>query len=226
MKGEANHLSGVKAYFLPLMIMFGLALVLFLPAGSVEYWAAWIWWTEISAMTLFITNYFLKKDPGLLSRRMKFKEKEQQPIILRLLSLLSLLTYLIPGFDYRYHWSEVPTCLIIVANVVVFLGYVFIFLVFKENSYASTIIQVEQEQQVITTGPYAIVRHPMYTGLLLMQLFTPLALSSYWSLIFSFLFIPKILVRIRKEEEVLSRELPGYTGYFSKTRYRLIPLVW
>jgi protein-S-isoprenylcysteine O-methyltransferase Ste14 len=157
---------------------------------------------------------------------MKVKEKEPQPGIIRILSFLSLLIFITPGFDYRYHWSAVPVWVIIAANALVFLGYVFIFLVFKENSYASTIIQTEKEQKVITTGPYAIVRHPMYTGLLIMQLFTPLALGSYWALIFFLLFIPTIIFRIRKEEEVLLHILPGYTDYCIKTRYRLIPLVW
>lgn len=177
-------------------------------------------------MTLFITTLFLKKDRGLLSRRMKVKEKEKQPVIIRILSFLSLLIYVFPGIDYRYHWSAVPVWLIIAANAIVFLGYVFIFLVFKENSYASTIIQVDEEQQVIKTGPYAIVSHPMYTGLLLMQLFTPVALGSYWALIFALLFIPVLVFRIRKEEEVLLRDLPGYRDYLNKTHYRLIPLIW
>lgn len=226
MEDNTNNLSAPKAYLVPLIIMIVMGLVLFLSAGSLKFWEAWIWWSIISALTLFITSYFLKKDPGLLSRRTKVREKEQQPGIIRILSFLSLFAYLIPGFDYRYHWSAVPVWVIISANALVFLGYVFIFLVFKENSYASTIIQVEKEQQVITTGPYAIVRHPMYTGLLIMQLFTPLALGSYWALIFSFLFIPMIIFRIRKEEAVLLRDLPGYTDYCIKTRYRLIPSVW
>jgi len=157
---------------------------------------------------------------------MKVKEKEPQPFIIRILSLLSMLTYLIPGFDYRFHWSAVPVGVVIAANAVVVIGYIFIFYVFKKNSYASTVIQVEEKQPVITTGPYAIVRHPMYTGLLLMFLFTPLALGSYWALIFSFLFIPTIIFRIRKEEEVLRRDLPGYADYCMKTRYRLIPVIW
>jgi Putative protein-S-isoprenylcysteine methyltransferase len=161
-----------------------------------------------------------------LSRRMKVKEKEPQPGTIRILSFLSMLAYLIPGIDYRYHWSAVPVWIVITANVLVFLGYVFIFLVFKENSYASTIIQVEREQQVIKTGPYAIVRHPMYTGLLIMQLFTPLALGSYWALLFSFLSIPTTIFRIRKEEEVLLRDLPGYKDYYIKTPFRLIPSIW
>ncbi|MGE5397246.1 MAG: methyltransferase family protein, partial [Chitinophagales bacterium] len=119
-----------------------------------------------------------------------------------------------------------PDWAIIAANALVFLGYLFIFLVFRENSYASTVIQVEKEQEVIKTGLYAVVRHPMYTGLLIMMLFTPLALGSYWALIFSSLFIPTIIFRIRKEEEVMLRDLPEYRDYLNKTRYRLIPLIW
>jgi len=223
---DNTNLSAFKAYLVPVIIMIVMGLVLFLPAGSLKFWEAWIWWSIISAITLMITAYFLKKDSGLLSRRMKVREKDQLPSIIRILSFLSLLAYFIPGFDFRYHWSAVPVWIIIFANALVFLGYIFIFLVFKENSYASTVIQVEKEQQVIKTGPYAVVRHPMYTGLLIMQLFTPLALGSYWALIFSFLFIPTVIFRIRKEEAVLSSELPGYTDYCIKTRYRLIPSVW
>jgi protein-S-isoprenylcysteine O-methyltransferase Ste14 len=108
----------------------------------------------------------------------------------------------------------------------VFLGYLFIFLVFRENSYASRIIEVEAGQRVISSGPYALVRHPMYLGFIVMFLFTPLALGSYWALPV-FLLTPVFLVfRIRNEEEVLARDLPGYAEYRQKVRYRLIPLVW
>ena len=119
-----------------------------------------------------------------------------------------------------------PVWIVILASALVFLGYLFIFLVFKENSYASTVIQVEKEQPVITTGPYAVVRHPMYTGLLIIQLFTPLALGSYWALIFSLLFVPMIMFRIKKEEELLLRDLPGYADYANTIRYSLVPYVW
>lgn len=223
---DDTRLSPLKAYLVPIIIMIVMGLVLFLPAGSLKFWEGWIWWSIISAMTLFIATYFLKRDPALLARRMKVEGKEREPGIIRLLSFISLFVFLVPGFDYRYHWSEVPVWLVILSNFLVFFGYLLIFLVFKENSYASTVIQVEEEQRVITTGPYAIVRHPMYTGLLIILLFTPLALGSHWALIFAFLFIPTLIFRIRKEEEVLLRELPGYWDYVNKTHFRLIPFVW
>jgi protein-S-isoprenylcysteine O-methyltransferase Ste14 len=224
--GNNACLSTCKAYLMPVILMIVMGLALFLPAGSLRFWQAWILWSIFSVLTLFITAYFLKKDPGLLSRRMKVREKEPQPGIIRVLSFLSMLSYVIPGFDFRFHWSTVPVWIVIAADVMVFLGYVLIIIVFRENSYASTVIQVEQEQQVITTGPYAIVRHPMYTGLLIMLLLTPLALGSYYALIFSFLSVPTILFRIKKEEKLLLQDLPGYTDYLNKTRYRLIPLIW
>ncbi len=224
--GDNTNLSNFKAFMVPVIIMVVMGLILFLPAGSFKFWQAWIWWSIFFVLMLITTAYFTQKDPGLLSRRMKVKEKEPQPGIIRALSFLSMLTFVIPGFDFRFHWSAVPVWVVLVADLMVFLGYVLIIIVFRENSYASTVIQVEKEQAVITTGPYAIVRHPMYTGLLTIMLLTPLALGSYPALIFSLLSIPAIINRISKEEETLARDLPGYTEYLKKTRYRLIPAVW
>lgn len=226
MMNDNADLSKSKAYLVPVIIMVVMALVLFLPAGSIKFWEAWIWWAIISAMTLYIAVYFMKKDSGLLSRRMKVNEKEKQPAIINLLSFLSLLVFVFPSFDYRFNLSTVPVWVVVTANAIVFMGYVFIFLTFRQNSFASTIIQVEKEQQVISTGPYAIVRHPMYMGLSIILFFTPLALGSYWALIFSLLFIPTIIFRIKKEETTLLRDLPGYANYCAKTQYRLIPLIW
>lgn len=223
---DQTNFSTFKAYLMPVIIILVIGLLLFLPAGSLKFWEGWIWWSIVSVITLSITVYFINKDPGLLSRRMKVKEKEQQPGIIRMLSFLSLFAYVVPGIDFRYNWSSVPVWIVLVANALVFLGYLFIFLVFKENSYASTVIQVDKEQQVIKTGPYSIVRHPMYTGLLVMQLFTPLALGSYWALVFALLFIPTLVFRIKKEEEVLLRELSGYKDYYARTPFRLIPSIW
>ncbi|MGE5472743.1 MAG: methyltransferase family protein [Ignavibacteriales bacterium] len=224
---EANkNFSKSKAYRIPIIIAIVLGTILFLPAGSLKYWEGWIFWFETLAMIMFFTAYFLRKDPKLLERRNQIKEREPQPGIMRLLSLIYMVGYLVPGFDYRFHWSSVPVWIIAASFVFILLGYILIFSVFKENSYASTIIQVEKEQQVITTGPYAIVRHPMYTALLLISLFTPLALGSYWALIAFSAVIPMNVYRIMKEERLLLRDLPGYKDYCSKTRYRLIPLIW
>lgn len=222
---SSTKLSNLNAYLVPIIIMIVMGVILFLPAGSLRFWPAWIWWLGISVLMIFMTAYFLKKSPELLARRMKFKEKEstrKPPAILK----LYFLAFLIPGFDFRFHWSTVPVWLIIVSNAIVFLGYIFIIFVFKENSYASTIIQVDQEQQVIKTGPYSIVRHPMYFGLLFILLFSPLALGSYWAVIPSLLCIPLLVFRIKSEEEVLLDNLTGYKDYCLKTRYRLIPSIW
>jgi protein-S-isoprenylcysteine O-methyltransferase Ste14 len=222
---ENTKLSGQKAFITPVIILIVLGAVLFAPAGSLRFWQAWTYWTGFSVLTLFITIYFFKKSPDLLARRMKYKEKEttkKPPVILNLF----LLCYVIPGLDFRFHWSTVPVRLVLAANAVVFLGYIFIVLVFRENSYASTIIQVEKKQRVITTGPYTIVRHPMYMGLSLMILSTPLALGSYWAIIPAILIIPINVFRVIGEEEVLLRDLTGYKDYCSKTRYRLIPYIW
>lgn len=222
---ENTKLTKGKAYLFPTIIMIVMGVIIFLPAGSFRFWQAWIWWLGLFVLMIFTAAFFLKKSPELLSRRMKFKEKEityKPPAILN----LYFLGFIIPGFDFRFHWSFVPIWMTVAANAIVFLGYLFILLVFNENSYASTVIQVEQDQQVITTGPYTYVRHPMYLGMLLMSLFSPLALGSYWAIIPSLLIIPSLVLRIKNEEEVLRKKLAGYNDYCLKTRYRLIPLIW
>lgn len=201
--------------------------MLFLLAGSFLYWQGWLYLGVIFVPLFFAVSYFLKNDPGLLERRMKMREKigEQKRIVL-LSSIIFLVGFLIPGLDYRYQWSDVPVVLVLAADVTVFLGYSIVFLTLRENSYASRIIEVEPGQKVISTGPYAVIRHPMYAGVLLMFLFTPLALGSYWAMV---VFIPlavMIMFRILNEEEVLSRDLAGYQEYCRKVRYRLIPRVW
>ena len=137
-----------------------------------------------------------------------------------------LIGFSLPGLDFRFGWSEVPVTVVLAADGIIFLGYLIFSLTLRENSYASRVVEVEKEQTVISTGPYAIVRHPMYLGILLIYLFTPIALGSYLAVSVFFLFVPLLVYRIRNEEEVLVRELPGYSEYRKKTRYRLIPFVW
>jgi protein-S-isoprenylcysteine O-methyltransferase Ste14 len=204
-----------------------ICLFLFLPAGTFRFWEAWIYCAAMLIPMLLIVFYLVKYDPSLLDRRLRFKEKEEnQKKIVQLFRLPFLLGFIIPGLDYRFNWSEVPPVLVIVSNIMVSLGYLWVFLVFRENSYTSRIVEVEEGQKVITTGPYSIIRHPMYLGASIMYLFTPVALGSWWALIV-FIFLPVVLIyRIFNEESLLMKNLAGYKEYCLKTRYRLIPFVW
>jgi protein-S-isoprenylcysteine O-methyltransferase Ste14 len=204
-----------------------MGLLLFLPAGSLDYWQGWTYCGVLFIPMFFVVLYFLKKDPDLLERRMKIREKEEKQKTIQILgSIIFFIGFIISGLDYRYHWSNVPAFLVIAANAIVLSGYILVFFVLRENSYASRIIEVEKGQKVITTGPYAIVRHPMYLGVLLMYLFTPIALGSYWALPFFLPLFPLLVYRLLNEEEVLLKELPGYKEYCQKTRYHLIPFIW
>jgi protein-S-isoprenylcysteine O-methyltransferase Ste14 len=204
-----------------------IAVFLFLPAGSFRFWEAWVYAVVLFIPMMITVSYLSKNDPALLKRRMRWKEKEEKRrLIVRLFRLPFLLGFLIPGFDYRFNWSEVPTLLVLIANGMVFVGYLLVFLVFRENTYTSRIVEVEKDQKLITTGPYSIIRHPMYSGSILMFLFTPLALGSWWAFIV-FAFLPVVLIfRILDEERVLLNELAGYREYCQKVRYRLIPYIW
>ncbi len=220
-----NNRSKLKVYLVPLIIMIMMWIILFIPAGSAKFWKAWVFWFGFSLITVFMTVYFIKKNPEFLLRRTKVrdhKSSKKAPAFFK----IYYIAFILPGIDFRLHWSNEPIWFVIVSNIIVFAAYIFIFVVFKENSYASTVIQVENEQHVITTGPYSIVRHPMYLGMLTMSLFMPLALGSYFAIIPSLFIIPTILFRIKNEEEVLLRELRGYKEYCVKTPYRLIPFIW
>jgi len=202
-------------------------LLFFIPAGSIRYWQAWVYCGILFIPAIGICAYFLKKNPGLLERRMRMKEKEKpQKLIVKLSFIVFLIAWVLPGLDNRFNWSSVPFMVVIIADVMVFSSYMFCFFVLKENEYASRIIQVEKEQRVISTGPYSIVRHPMYLAVITMYLFSPLALGSWWAL-FAVLPLPVLIVfRIFNEEELLKKELDGYDAYMRKVKYRLMPFVW
>jgi len=204
-----------------------MGLMLFLPAGSLDYWQAWIYCGVLFIPMSVVVFYFFKYDPELLERRMRMREKDEKQKTIQIFGIIIFFSgFIMCGLDYRYHWSNVPVYLVIAANAIVLSGYIFVFLVLRENSYASRIIEVEKGQKVITTGPYAIVRHPMYLGVLVMYLFTPFALGSYWAIIFFLPLFPLLVSRLLNEEEKLLSELPGYKEYCQKTRYHLIPFIW
>jgi protein-S-isoprenylcysteine O-methyltransferase Ste14 len=221
--------SGLKKQVILRFIMAPIimGLMLFLPAGSLYYWQAWIYCAVLFIPVFFVVLYFFKYDPELLERRMRMWEKEEKQKTIQIVGIIIFFSgFIMCGLDYRYHWSNVPVYLVIAANAIIFSGYIFVFLVLRENSYASRIIEVEKGQKVITTGPYAIVRHPMYLGVLVMYLFTPLALGSYWAIIFFLPLLPLLVSRLLNEEKKLLRELPGYKEYCQKTKYRLIPFIY
>ena len=204
-----------------------LAAFLLIPAGTFNFWQVYAYFAVVLVPFLFVILYFLKNDPRFLEKRMKTKEKEKpQKIIQIVFTLFFIITYIIPGLDKRFGWSDVPTIVCIITDIVILLGYIMIFIVFKQNSFASRVVEVEQNQKLISTGLYAIVRHPMYVGILIMYIPTPVALGSFWGLI-PVLTIPVALVlRIINEEKVLKKELPGYVEYCQKTKYRLLPFIW
>ncbi len=204
-----------------------LGFMLFLPAWTFNYWQAWIYMLILAVPMIFIVRYLYQHSPKLLERRMRMREKEKtQKLIQAVLWPIFLLAFIIPGFDYRLHWSNVPLTFIIISDVLVLFGYLFVALVFKTNSYASRIIEVEKGQKVITTGPYEAVRHPMYLGVFIMYAFSTLALGSYWAMIPVSLIVPILVVRIVGEEKELLKNLEGYKEYVEKTKYRLIPGIW
>ncbi len=207
-----------------------LGLSLFLPAGTPDFWQAWVYLFIFSGSSLAITLFLMKRDMELLKRRLRagaVAEKERsQKIIQTFARFIFIGVLLVPGFDHRFNWSHVPVFLVVTGEIFVAVGFYIVFLVFRENSYTSATIEIAENQKVISTGLYAVVRHPMYSGALLMLLFTPLALGSFWDLPFVILIFIVIVWRLLDEEKFLAKNLSGYSAYCQKTRFRLIPMVW
>ncbi|MDX1379133.1 MAG: isoprenylcysteine carboxylmethyltransferase family protein [Anaerolineales bacterium] len=223
---DNNQLT--KAIYSRFLISFPLlGAMFFLPAGTLNYWEAWIYLILLMSAALLLTRYLLKNDPALLERRMRMREKAgDQKVIVKFSYFYFTAIFLLPGFDKRFGWSDAPVWVVLAALVLALTGYLIVIRVFRENSYASRIVEVEDEQKVIETGPYAVVRHPMYSGVTLLYIMTPLALGSYWSMIPALLIIPLLVARILSEEKILANDLDGYSDYQKKVEYRLIPFVW
>ncbi len=210
-----------------IMAFIALAALFFLPAGTLLYWQAWFYLAIIFIPMLFVMIYLMRNHPDLLERRMRLRERNrEQSLIVRLSWIPFLVSFVLPGFDRRFGWSSVPVWLVLLAGLIVLLGYAFVFLVFRENQYASRVVEVEAGQKVIASGPYALVRHPMYLGMMLLYVSSPLALGSYWAMLPAALIVPVLVARLLSEEKILARDLPGYTEYMRMTRYHLIPGIW
>ena len=204
-----------------------LSALLVLPAGTVAYWEAWTFQAILLIPMMLTMVYLMARDPELLERRMRTGEKDPaQRRIVALAAVLLLTMVLIPGFDRRFGWSHVAVPIVLLAHFLVLVGYGLFIRVLRENRSASRIIEVESGQRVVATGPYAIVRHPMYAAIAVMGLATPVALGSWWAGIPALMLVAVLAARIQNEERLLANELTGYREYMQTTSYRLIPGVW
>ncbi|MDO8432271.1 MAG: isoprenylcysteine carboxylmethyltransferase family protein [Candidatus Binatus sp.] len=207
-----------------------LGILLFLPAWTLDYWQAWLYLFVFGASTAVISVYLWNKDPQLLERRINAgptAEKETSQKVIQAIAAIAFAgVMVVPALDRRFAWSHVPVPIVIAGDVLVALGFLIIFVVFRENTFTAAIIEVADDQKVISTGPYAIVRHPMYSGGLIMLFGTPLALGSWWGLLMFIALALAIVWRLRDEEKFLSINLPGYSEYRHQVRYRLVPLVF
>ena len=207
-----------------------LALLLFVPAGTLQFVEGWIFLSIFAVSSLAITIYLARRDPALLERRTQagpLAEKERsQKIIQGVASILFASTLVVPALDRRLGWSHAPIAVVVGGDSLVALGFLIVFRVFKENTFTSSVIEVADEQRVVETGPYAVVRHPMYVGGLVLVAGIPLALGSVVGLITFVPFAAVIVWRLVDEERYLASHLNGYAAYREKTRFRLIPHIW
>ena len=207
------------------------AAILFVPA-SLRFWQGWLFLGLMAGFWIFFFVNFLKHDPKLLERRLQGKETDpRQQLFQKLFILIGATAFILAGLDFRFGWSRtwvrpVPLALILAAQSIVVLGYWLVFWVMKTNTFASSTIRVETEQTVIDRGPYAMIRHPMYTGMAVTVLAAPLALASFVAWPVFALLVPVLVYRLIHEEKTLLRDLPGYADYCERTRFRLVPWVW
>jgi protein-S-isoprenylcysteine O-methyltransferase Ste14 len=232
MEAEANITGNLlpKAFLGLAFLLVILALALFIPARSLAFWQAWVYLGVFGVSTLLVTLYLIRNDRELLARRVKggptAEAQKNQQIIQGFASLFFIALYVVAGLDYRFGWSNVPPVVSLIADGFVALGFYIVFRVFRENTYTSATIEVSDEQKVISSGPYRVVRHPMYAGAFLLLLATPLALGSWVALPFPIPLILVIVIRLLDEERFLSSNLGGYEAYRQKVHYRLVPYVW
>lgn len=214
--------------FANLVLLFAIAL--FAPAWTFGFWQAWLYLFLFASSSAAITIYLWKRDRALLARRVSagpIVEKSRTQQIIQLFASLGFLAILVvPSLDHRFSWSHVPLWLVLTGDLLVVLGFYIVFRVFCVNTFTAATVEVTEQQTVITTGPYAFVRHPMYSGALIMLLGTPFALASWWGLVlFVFMFVV-IVIRLLDEEKLLLASLPGYAEYAARIKYRLIPCAW
>jgi protein-S-isoprenylcysteine O-methyltransferase Ste14 len=220
-----------KAFGGLFFLLLVMAALLFLPAWTLDYWQAWAFLAVFGASALAITLYLMKKDLKLLERRVHAgptAEKEMSQKIIQSITALGFMAMLVlPALDHRFHWwPAVPFFASVAGDVLVAIGFLIIFFVYKENTFASATIKVYPDQKVVSSGLYALVRHPMYMGGFVFFVGTSLSLGSWWGLFAFLLMMPAFIWRIFEEEGFLLKSLPGYAEYKNKVRHRLVPFIW
>lgn len=216
-----------KALFSVAVFLVVVALGLFIGAGTLDWWQAWLFLAVYGAMSLVVVVYLVKRDPALLARRMKggarAETRPAQRLIMAMMTPLWIALLLIPALDRRFGWSEVPDIVVLLGDALVLAGWAGILRVFVENTYTAATVRVETSQTLVDSGPYALVRHPMYTAALAMLVGMPLALGSWWGLVPVPLIVLILGWRMADEEHVLVEQLPGYSDYRRRVRWRLVP---
>ena len=213
-----------------LFVLVVMGALLFFTAGTLSYWQAWLYLALFGALGSAITACLVRKDPALLARRVRggpaAEKAPSQRIAMTIASIGFVAIFALAGLDHRWQWSMVPSSAAIAGDVLFMLGWAIVFFVFKENPFTSATIEVASDQRVVSTGPYAVVRHPMYSGSFLYLLGTPLALGSWWGFIGVLLLMPAVVWRLLDEERLLAKSLPGYSEYRDSVKFRLLPFIW
>ena len=223
MKRDLYRRAAIQLLITP----FYLGGLLFLPAGTFDYWEAWVFIAVFFVATVCLTVWLAISDPQLLERRMRAGPRAEQATSQKIIVSIAFICFIgvtvLPALDHRFGWSSVPRGVVIIGDALMMLSYIGYFFVFRENTYGAATIRVEEGQRVISTGPYRIVRHPMYAAGLLMFIAIPLALGSRWGLLCAVPGLVALASRILGEERLLKRELPGYADYMQRVRWRMIP---
>lgn len=210
------------------LLVFGL--LLFVPAGTLHYWQAWVFLAVFAAATWIPSLYLLRTNPAALDRRMRFgpraETRPRQRLVITAIFICFPALFVVSALDHRLGWSTVPTAVCLLGDALVAAGLGLAMVVVIQNGYAAANVAVEAGQPLVSTGLYAVVRHPMYAGNVLLMAGTPLALGSYWGLVFLLPGVALLAVRLLDEERLLTEQLPGYREYTARVRYRLVPHLW
>jgi protein-S-isoprenylcysteine O-methyltransferase Ste14 len=211
--------------FAPMLVVLGA--LFFASAGDLAWGNAWIYLGTLGALMIIVLAYLLIRDPALLEKRLRTRERRsaQKRCVSTGIALIALI-YVVPGLDRRFGWSSVPAAFVWIGVAALVAGYILFLAVMRANSYASRVIEVQEGQKVIDTGPYSLLRHPMYSASLVIYIASPLVLGSWWAVIPALAYLPLLAMRIRDEEAMLRRELPGYAEYCARVRWRIFPGIW